>query len=138
MGTRLCDQPVVKIPKGRASAASPASASSQASTTGSLDIWGQGEESPFILKDNLLFCGCKSSKSQGREWGQPRWDRHIRGVPGQGGLRRQQVNPESQQKQGALTGREREVGGRQTEVRFGTFLLENRRPGSPTVSKYIG
>lgn len=132
MRTRLCDQPVVRIPKGRASAASPASAPSQASTTGSLDIWGQGEESPFILKENPLFCGCKSSKSQGRECGQPRWGRHIGGVAGQGGLRRQQVNPESQQKQGARVGWAREVGGRQTEVRFGTFLLEHPRGASRT------
>lgn len=132
MRTRLCDQPVVRIPKGRASAASPASAPSQASTTGSLGIWGQGEESPFILKENPFFCGCKSSKSQGRECGQPRWGRHIGGVAGQGGLRRQQVNPKSQQKQGARAGWAREVGGRQTEVRFGTFLLEHRRGASRT------
>lgn len=132
MRTRLCDQPVVRIPKGRASAASPASAPSQASTTGSLGIWGQGEESPFILKENPLFCGCKSSKSQGRECGQPRWGRHSGGVAGQGGLRRQQVNPKSQQKQGARAGWAREVGGRQTEVRFGTFLLEHRRGASRT------
>lgn len=121
MRTRLCDQPVVRIPKGQGlSSISTSSAISSIYNRGVLEAShrARGRVSFYFEGESLTAADARVAKSKGENAGSPRWVATARrSGPDREDSGEQQVNPASRSRVRALPEAGAGGWGKQTEVR---------------------